>query len=312
MPVTLLRDPSQAGDLLLTDLEYGALLRDPSWREGHLGREQRRVEGVLAQGGLGLLWQAKRDVEGAPSALALLRFLPWDTAHFGFACADLVRFYASEDLGAEEREGVLVAVVEEARRRQVKLLSARLRADQLAALQTLQRLGNFLLVDTSVELGGVRPLPGTLAVGLELRDPRPADVEELEEVAAGFTQNRFHRDPGIPRRLAREVYLSWVREAAAGRRGSLLVAEREGSVAGFATFHATDDALGVDVVGLLAVHPRRRGSGVLAALVGGCADRLGGRAVVSSTQVTNAAALRGFGRAGLRPFGARHVLHGWL
>ncbi len=62
-------------------------------------------------------------------------------------------------------------------------------------------------------------------------------------------------------------------------------------------------------LGLVAVHPDRRGRGLLAALTRACAERAGGRALVTSTQVGNLAALRGFARTGLLPVGARHVLH---
>lgn len=303
MTVSLLGDPASAGAMLAADLEYAVLLRQPNLREQHLAREVRRVAEVLDQGGFAL--QCK-------STLALLRPLGWDSTHFGLPCADLLRLYAAPEATREEVGELLAAVLEEVRRRGVGLLSARIRADQLQAVQALEELG-LRLVDTSVEIGGLRPLPeAPRPPGLELRDPLPGDCQGLEEVAASFTANRFYRDPRIPRDKARQVYLRWVAAAAEGRRGKLLVAELDGLVAGFATYLPADDELGVDVVGLLAVHPRCRGAGLLTALVEGCAERLAGRALVTSTQVSNASALRGFARAGLLPFAARHVMHGWL
>jgi ribosomal protein S18 acetylase RimI-like enzyme len=171
------------------------------------------------------------------------------------------------------------------------------------------------LVDTSVELGRVLPLLPTPPVpGVTVRAGSGPDVPRLQEIAAAFVGNRFHRDPRIPSDRAAGVYTSWVSSAVEGRHGQVLVGAAGDGLAGLATWHAPDDSLGVCVMALVAIHPDHRGRRVLDALVTGCASAAGAgaRALVTSTQVSNGPALRAFGRHGLLPFGARHILHGWL
>jgi hypothetical protein len=300
---------------LATDLEFGALLREPELARHHLDRERRRVQRALAGGGWGFRNEA---------GLTLVRALPWDGEHFGFPCADLERVYLEPPLGRpldDSATELLEETVAEARRRGVTLLSGRVQAGRALVVQKLCRLG-LDLIDTSVELSTRLPLapasvthPGgqdTNPTEAVARDPVAGDSPILGEIAAGFVENRFHRDPRIPRAAATGVYTRWVAAAAEGRHGKLLVAELEGQAAGIATYVAPDDALQVGLVALVAIHPRFRGRRLLDTLIRGCAERLGGRALVTSTQVSNSAALRAFGRHGLLPIGARHIFHGWL
>lgn len=245
-------------------------------------------------------------------ALALVRPLAWDSAHFGVSCADLVRVYAAPSAPAEELGALLEQTVTEARRRGIELLSARLLAAQTVALHWLLRRG-FLLVDTSVELGGRLPLPRPQApTGAHFRDAGPEDEGPLAAIAAEFVANRFHRDPRIPGEQAVGVYQRWAGAAARGEHGRAVAAELGGRLAGFATYHLADEELSVGVMGLVAVEARSRGHRLVDGLVHACAERAGGRAMVTSTQVGNVAAQRAFARSGLLPIGARHVLHGWL
>jgi len=109
------------------------------------------------------------------------------------------------------------------------------------------------------------------------------------------------------------VYTSWVAAAADGRYGELLLAEVGGRVAGLCTYlGAGEGEVSVGTIGLLVISPPYRGRHLLDPLVRACAAAAGGHAVVTSTQVSNAVALRAFARCGLLPYSARHVLHGWL
>jgi ribosomal protein S18 acetylase RimI-like enzyme len=171
-----------------------------------------------------------------------------------------------------------------------------------------------VLVDTSVELGARQPLAAVRPPeAVRIRTPRAEDRGELEAIAATFRANRFHRDSRIPEERARAVYTSWVAAAADGRHGELLLAEVGGRVAGFCTYLvAGEGEVSVGTIGLVVIAPPCRGRRLLDPLVRACAAAAGGRAVATSTQVSNAAALRAFARCGLLPYNARHVLHGWL
>jgi ribosomal protein S18 acetylase RimI-like enzyme len=289
---------------LEADLEYASLLREPELAGAHLGGERRRVERTLAAGGWGF---------SSPHALLLVRPMPWDTAHFGVSCADLLRLYELDETAPIELDALIDAALGEARRRGVGLLSARLGVHQARALHALERRG-FLLVDTSIEIGTRLPLtaaPPPVA-GLQIRAPRGEDQRELEAIAATFRANRFHRDSRVPAERARGVYTSWVTAAAEGRHGRLLVAELDGRVAGFCAYVPAGDGEPVVTIGLAAIAPPHRGRRLFESLVCACAEEAAARVLVSSTQVSNTATLRAFARLGLLPYNARHVLHGWL
>lgn len=291
---------------LEADLEFGFLLRAPELVSLHLQRERRRVERVLtAESGWGFC---------SGAGLTLVRPLPWDQGHFGYPCADLCRFYlqAGGDFGAAADE-LMQATVEEARRRGVVLLSARVPAASMGLAQCLER-HDLSLVDTSVELGTILPLKATPPVpGVTVRRPRPADQEALAAMAVTFVGNRFHQDPRIPAEKAVGVYAGWVVSAMKGDHGRLLLAEVDGEVAGFSSYASPDDELGVGSVALVVIHPGFRGRRVIDPLMDGCARELApAEAMVTSTQVSNSPALRAFGRHGLLPVGARHIFHGWL
>lgn len=288
---------------LAADQDLAPLLRDPALAGLHCQRERQRVAAVLDQGGWGFT---------APGCVTVVRPLPWDEQHFGYPCADLVRFYLAPGEPAGQQAGVVLdATVAEARRRGVTLLSARVPAAQIRLVHCLQQQG-MLLVDTSLELATPLPLLPTPPVdGLTVRPGGDADLDQLAAIAVSFVGNRFHQDPRIPADLARGVYASWVTQAVQGNHGQLLLAELEGRVAGFTTFDTLDQPLDVGIVALVAVHPDFRGRRVLDPLMHACARQGGWQALVTSTQVSNHAAQRAFGRHGLKPIGARHIFHLW-
>lgn len=297
-------DHTEHHPALVADQEFAALLRGPDHEPLHLLREQRRVERVMVhQSGWGFRSRA---------GLVLVRPLAWDEQHFGYPCADICRYYLVPGAGAREADELTRATVDEARRRGVVLLSARLPAARVALVQSLERHG-LRLVDTSVELATVLPLKETPPVpGIAVRPPRAEDREALAALATSFVGNRFHRDPRIPADKAAGVYAGWAVAAMKGDHGRLVVAEADGRVAGFSSYTVPDDDLDVGTVALVVVHPDFRGRRVVDPLMVGCAEQLACRAMVTSTQVSNSPALRGFGRHGLLPIGARHIFHGWL
>lgn len=286
---------------LAADLEHAALLRDvpAPW---HLAREQARVAAALAAGGFAL---------ATGHALALVRPLPFDSTHFGLPCADLQRIYLGRGTAPGEIDTLVDAVVRRARRSEIALLSARPLAGQVTAIQRLLHHG-FLLVDTSVELGRLGGPNPPRPSELRLRDPEPGDAAALRRIARSFVDNRFHRDPNLAAGKAAALYARWADAARLGRHGRMIVAEVEGQVGGFCTYVPASTPDGVGLVGLVVIERRRRGGGIFAPLVSAAARAAGGRATVTSTQVTNAPALRAFAKLGLLPFGARQILHGWL
>ncbi len=300
-------DPTEVDryqETIRTDLEFKTLLRDKELEHKHLDHELLRIKGILDQGGFAF---------ASSRGLILVRPLTWDSAHFGFPCADLTRFYAQENISINEQQALINQIIDCCKQKKIRLLSVRLPVAQVAILQRFLAQG-FLLVDTSIELGLKNDVHHSfsLATGHLARDAVLGDLERVELIASSFVNNRFHRDDKIPRDKATQVYLKWVKNAIKNQHGRLLVVESHKSVLGFSTYRSGSPPLDIDVVGLVVVHPEARGQRVLESLVAGCRQRFRGRAVVTSTQASNAAALRAFGRLGLLPFAARHILHGWF
>ncbi|MFH1131356.1 MAG: GNAT family N-acetyltransferase [Pseudomonadota bacterium] len=300
--LTPLIKASQIPDYLLaTDLEYKNLLRDPKLAQHHLAREKHRVDQVLASGGWGFV---------SDHGSTLVRPLPWDSAHFGVPCADLTRLYLVPAIPEGALFELLQATVQEADKRKLTMLSARVLAYHHRALQVLAS-HSFSLVDTSVELGCTDLLQreGSNAT---VREGKPSDCDGLCTVAMTFVNNRFYRDPHIPNDKANGVYTSWVTKALAGKHGNLMVVETGGQVAGVCTYIPSEpDGLNVGIIGLIVIGPEFRNKGLSAPLVTACANQMNCVAVVTSTQEDNIASLRAFGNLGLMPINTRCILHRW-
>src|SRR3989339_295147 len=240
--------------ILKSDLEFRPLKPPGVVDAALLAHEQKRIEDILKGNGIGF---------ASDHALVILKSLPWDTQHFGIECADLFRFYRLPEAESFEIDALIDAVFEEVKHRKVQFLSARVQSHQADLVYHLEKRG-FLLMDTSVELGAAQPLccketstPND--TNINLRRGCPEDRDILCTIASSFTQNRFFRDPRFSKERARSLYLAWVTSALEKRHGELAVVEKEGDVAGFASFIPAEPPLHVGIIGLVAMHPHFRG-----------------------------------------------------
>ena len=311
---------SVSAEILAGDLEFANLLDCQALQQAMLSHERARVRKTLERRGWGI---------AAPQALLVVRDLPWDSAHFGRKCADLLRLYVGMDAQQDVLDELIAQSVHDARAQGVDFFSARILAKQNMSLNSLLAAG-FSLVDTSVELGqvveqGLEQVGECMADGehlmadgehLSVRPARSSERVLLQQMAVTFEENRFHRDRRISKRQAEGVYRSWVDSALA--TDTLLAGEHDGKLAALATYSPADEGLGVATLGLVIVAPNYRGRGVFGPLLHGATRLLrrtsgvAPRAIVTSTQVSNIRALRAFMREGFRPIQARHVLHRWF
>ncbi len=159
-----------------------------------------------------------------------LAVLDLDTGIFGFPVAE---WSLPAEVDRIAPAGLLV--FQRADELQLRLVSCRVPASQPALLGAVQEIG-FHVVDCLVTLGmrNIQRAPVDPAP-LPLREARDADLPELEAIAGqAFQTGRYHLDPRFPRALADRRYVAWVRNALTGRMpGSVLVAEHEGTIAGF-------------------------------------------------------------------------------
>ena len=189
-------------------------------------------------------------------------------------------------------------------------VTAKLPADQVAEANFLQDLG-FHIIDTALTFETPR-----LSAGRSDRNVRFAHASDREAVArlagTAFVYSRFHLDPALPKALANKVKAAWASNFFAGRRGDgMVVAERDGVLAGFLQLLWAGPVLVID---LIAVSPQAARQGHARAMIAfaaangtGDARRPAGFRV--GTQAANAPSVRLYESLGFRFKNARFVLH---
>lgn len=184
---------------------------------------------------------------------------------------------------------------------------AKIPAGDVAAASLLEDAG-FRLAETGLVFEK-RLGPGDRAAPAQrVRFARPQDEARVREIAGGaFSQSRFHLDPGIPREAADALKAAWAGNFFSGGRGdAMVVAEEDGTVAGFLLLLVAADVLVVDLV---AVDAAWRGRGLAKAMLLFAGASGPFRLYRVGTQASNPAAMALYASLGFRPARASHVFH---
>lgn len=230
----------------------------------------------------------------------ICRTLAWDSEFWGLPVARVVP--ESLDPAAAER------VRRWCDERGVACAYLLARADDAETAAAAQAVG-FTPVDTRVTLerapapraGSPRP------PGLVLREPRDSDRAGLADIARrAHTDTRFYFDPRFSSRQAGEMYARWVLGGLEGGPARLIVAELEGSLAGYLLLDGKPAE-----IDLIAVEAGARERGVGGALVGAALDSAPSDPVRVVTQARNVAALRLYEGCGFRVEKAQTWYHRW-
>ncbi len=158
----------------------------------------------------------------------------------------------------------------------------------------------------------LRSLPRYCAAeGVRLHDP--ADVEPMSTLSRGaFKGSRFYRDDHFPRRRCDALYETWLRKSCAGWAQAVFLIGRQGRPDGFVTCHLDPGMAGR--IGLIAVEPRSRGSGVGSRLIQAALYWFGKKGVNSVSVVTeggNVRAIRLYEHSGFRADSLDVWYHFW-
>jgi ribosomal protein S18 acetylase RimI-like enzyme len=190
------------------------------------------------------------------------------------------------------------------------LVTAKLPADQVADANFLQDLG-FHTIDTALTFETPR-----LSAAPSDRNVRFAHASDREAVArlagTAFVYSRFHLDPALPKTLANKVKATWASNFFAGQRGDgMVVAERDGVVAGFLQLLWAGPVLVID---LIAVSPQATRQGHARAMLAfaaanGTGDMRRPEGFRVGTQAANAPSVRLYESLGFRFTDAQFVLH---
>lgn len=214
--------------------------------------------------------------------------LPWDTEFWGQRVA---------------RGSLPVAAADEcAQASGVDCLFLLIPIDQLQEAHDAVRRG-FRLVDVRVQFA-LEPMVGQAFV----RRHREEDVARLAVLARqAFRGTRFYNDPRFEDERCDDLYEVWTRNSCAGD-ATVLVAEREGKLAGYVTITPEGE------IGLIAVAYWARRRGVGRELMNGALDWARAHELPRLTVVTqggNLAAQRLFQSAGGRSCDVALWMHKW-
>lgn len=230
--------------------------------------------------------------------------LAFESGVFGVPVGRLVS--GAQGLPLDNDQAIEFALVE-AGLKGCWLISCRVPEGDSAAARDLESKG-FRPVETLVTLR--RSLDPAVAAPA---DVGPATAPEHAETVAiargGFTYDRFHADPQVPKPLADRLKAQWVENGLKGRSDLGLLARADGAVQGFILCMRA----GVEaVIDLIAVAPAHRGKGVGRRLVAGALAHYAGRARAMrvGTQAANAPSIRLYESMGFA-VQSRHVTFHW-
>jgi glycosyltransferase involved in cell wall biosynthesis/ribosomal protein S18 acetylase RimI-like enzyme len=230
----------------------------------------------------------------------ICRALAWDSEFWGLPVARVVP-ERLDPAAAErvrrwcDRRGVACAY----------LLAEAGDAETAAAAREI----GFAPVDTRITLERA-PAPVAEAprpAGLVLREPKDSDRAGLADIARrAHTDTRFYFDPNFSSRRAGEMYVRWVLGGLEDGPARLIVAELEGSAAGYLLLDGEPAE-----IDLIAVDAGVRGRGIGGALVAAALDSAASGPVRVVTQARNVAAMRLYEGCGFRVEKTQTWYHRW-
>lgn len=191
-------------------------------------------------------------------------------------------------------------------------VTAKLATSEVTASVELQALG-FRTVDVLLTFDAAAvAAPGADA---RVRFARPADRDGVTRIAgSAFQYTRFHLDPAIPGPLADRIKAAWAGNYFDGGRGDgMVVAERDGAIAGFLQLLWSADGSQL-LIDLIAVGRDSARQGLARAMIGFAAARGTGdgrqpASLAVGTQAANIPSARLYESLGFRLKQSQFVLH---
>jgi RimJ/RimL family protein N-acetyltransferase len=178
--------------------------------------------------------------DGWMEGLVVLRFPQWDREHFGYRVGRVEHLLGTDDAVLRR---LAVEAVRQLTARGVRVCSARLSSDAMAALVSLEASG-FRYIE--LMLAPWRDLSDWEPRGYGVtREARPEDLELMCAAArAAFRTDRFHRDWHFERVAADGLYERWMRtwvaDPSAARHSRVLALD--GRVVAFFLYEVSDPA----------------------------------------------------------------------
>jgi dTDP-4-amino-4,6-dideoxy-D-galactose acyltransferase len=252
------------------------------------------------------------SLQVTPVSEAPCILLDWDTNFWGFPVAQLV--------GRTLSDRTYAAAVDWMKQHPIRCLYFLADPEDAATARSAESHG-FRIVDERVTLhwfASSHPSPAScdLRADLQIRPSQPEDLPSLRAIASSsHTDTRFFVDTNFPRDSAHELYVQWISNSCRGFADLVLVALLQGEVVGYCSCHLPRDNSDPGRIGLLAVAPHARGTGVARSLVERALAwfvQKGASRVTVVTQDRNLAALRLYLRCGFTIESRQHWYHRWF
>lgn len=183
--------------------------------------------------------------------------------------------------------------------------------ENVTTLNFLEQNG-FRVVDTRVSFNkkGISSIEEFSDDILIMRHAEESDREEVCVIGGrDFLYTRFHLDPYIDNGAANEIKREWIENYFNGKRGDdLLIAEKEGQVAGFLSVIEKKDQNRA-IIDLVCVSKDFQKQGVGRTLLSFFESEYKGYMLEVGTQVANIASMRCYVAAGFRPYETKYIVH---
>jgi dTDP-4-amino-4,6-dideoxygalactose transaminase len=231
------------------------------------------------------------------------RDLSWDSEFFGLRIAR----YSSDRLTEESAR----AAMKYCRERDVDCLYLLLSdaPDSLAVAET----SGFTRVDTRLTLAMPLGQGNAPPVSCDIRLATPTDIAALREIAKpSHIATRFYSDAHFTPKQCDALYEAWIERSVYGWAERTLVAEVQGSPAGYITCHLSE--AGAGSIGLFAVAESARDSGVGSALIQAALQyfrQAGMHTAEVTTQERNISGLLAYERSGFQVCARQVWYHVW-
>jgi RimJ/RimL family protein N-acetyltransferase len=257
---------------------------------------------------------------------AQMRWLEWDTNHFGFEIWGLEHLGTWGSLPQQRAIAKALAqeVIQTTHKRGCQNIQARIPIDNLLVIHALEGAGFQTMEILTLWLFNLAKssIPPKRDPDL-VRDFEPGDAESLIELARTAyttTPDRFHVDPHLSPKASDELYVEWIRNSCSGELADhIAVADSGGEAIGYATLKYFGDHDGlcnarIAALGLGAISPDFRNQGLVTDLVIRNLEWLKRRQAdfcFVGTQGNNIPPQRVWLKIGFKPAMAALTLHYW-
>jgi ribosomal protein S18 acetylase RimI-like enzyme len=269
-------------------------------------------------------------VTGTINGFILYNDSPWDSQITGrrIGAVEHLAVISDDRAAVEILHELIDALTRSLVDRGMQCLVCKVQSNAFPKIHALEQCG-FLLMDTLLDFVFDFSRTPLEKINLPRRDPelkiRRAARQDLpalmaiNEKAFGAYFGRYHADPQMPPGAATKIYAEWVRSAFDGWADWVLVAEVDGTIAGYGLWRKSleiekKNSLHVAHYDLAAIDPEFRGRGLWTALMldGMRIAREFAQYIIGPVHVANYPVQHSLQNFYWRSSGARHSFHKWL